>query len=89
MEAKVAEADSAKQRAEAAANAEKVARLKVAEDSLCAQCKFEADIERLNRLFVEEKSLREKEVARARRLAKKELSIEFAERVKATEAKID
>ncbi|KAG7593898.1 hypothetical protein ISN45_Aa01g026850 [Arabidopsis thaliana x Arabidopsis arenosa] len=59
--ARVAEADEAKQGAEALAKAEKVERLKMAEDGLRLRSKFEAEIERLNRLFTEEKSLREKE----------------------------
>ncbi|KAG7536842.1 hypothetical protein ISN44_As13g007650 [Arabidopsis suecica] len=84
-DAKVAEADEARQRAEALAKAEKVERLKVAEESLRTQRKFEAEIERLNRLFTEEKSLREKEVARERKAAKKE----FAKKIEAIEAKME
>lgn len=84
-EVKIAEADLARQRAEALANSEKVERLKIAEDGLRAQRKFEAEIECLNRLFVEERSLREKEVIRARKAAKRELSAEFAEKFKVTD----
>ncbi|KAG7599385.1 hAT-like transposase RNase-H fold [Arabidopsis suecica] len=84
-DAKVAEADEARQGAEALAKAEKVERLKTAEDGLCLQRKFEAEIERLNRLFTEEKSLREKEVARERKAVKKE----FAKKIEAIEAKME
>ncbi|KAG7593896.1 hypothetical protein ISN45_Aa01g026830 [Arabidopsis thaliana x Arabidopsis arenosa] len=83
--ARVAEADEAKQGAEALAKAEKVERLKMAEDGLRLRSKFEAEIERLNRLFTEEKSLREKEVARERKAAKKE----FAKKIEAIEAKME
>ncbi|KAG7578973.1 Retrotransposon gag domain [Arabidopsis thaliana x Arabidopsis arenosa] len=83
--ARVAEADEAKQGAEALAKAEKVERLKMAEDSLRLRSKFEAEIERLNRLFTEEKSLREKEVARERKAAKKV----FAKKIEAIEAKME
>lgn len=62
--AKITEANEARQKAEALAKAEKVERLKVAEDGLRLQRKLEAEVERLNRLFTEEKSLWEKEVAR-------------------------
>ncbi|KAG7568196.1 hypothetical protein ISN45_Aa04g010290 [Arabidopsis thaliana x Arabidopsis arenosa] len=84
-DAKIAEADEARQRAEALAKAEKVERLKTAEDGLRVQRKFEAEIERLNRLFTKEKSLREKEVARERKAAKKE----FAKKIEAIEAKME
>ncbi|KAG7530217.1 hypothetical protein ISN45_Un48g000010 [Arabidopsis thaliana x Arabidopsis arenosa] len=84
-DAKVAEADEARQRAEALAKAEKVERLKATEDGLRVQRKFEAEIERLNRLFTEEKSLREKEVARERKAAKRE----FAKKIEAIEAKME
>ncbi|KAG7528627.1 hypothetical protein ISN45_Un127g000020 [Arabidopsis thaliana x Arabidopsis arenosa] len=47
----------------------------------------EAAIKSLNRLLTE-KSLREAEVARAAKAAKRELTEEFAEKVKATEAKL-
>ncbi|CAE5960379.1 unnamed protein product [Arabidopsis arenosa] len=83
--ARVAEADEAKQGAEALAKAEKVERLKTAEDGLRLRSKFEAEIERLNRLFTEEKSLREKEVARERKAAKKE----FTKKIEAIEAKME
>ncbi|XP_020877122.1 uncharacterized protein At3g60930, chloroplastic-like [Arabidopsis lyrata subsp. lyrata] len=83
--AKIAEADEARQNAEALAKAEKVERLKTAEDGFRLQRKFEAEIKCLNRLFTEEKSLREKEVARERKAAKKE----FAKRIEAIEAKMD
>ncbi|KAG7557027.1 hypothetical protein ISN44_As11g030280 [Arabidopsis suecica] len=83
--ARVAEADEARQGAEALAKAEKVERLKTAEDGLRLQRKFEAEIERLNRLFTEEKSLREKEVARERKAVKKE----FAKKIEAIEAKME
>ncbi|KAG7578906.1 hypothetical protein ISN45_Aa03g030710 [Arabidopsis thaliana x Arabidopsis arenosa] len=83
-DAKIAEADEARQKAEALAKAEKVERLKTAEDGLRLRRKFEAEIERLNRLLTEEKSLREKEVARERKAAKKE----FAKKIEAIEAKM-
>ncbi|KAG7536785.1 hypothetical protein ISN44_As13g007070 [Arabidopsis suecica] len=83
--ARIAEADEARQRAEALAKAEKVERLKATEDGLRVQRKFEAEIERLNRLFTEEKSLREKEVARERKAAKRE----FARKIEAIEAKME
>ncbi|XP_020865710.1 uncharacterized protein At3g60930, chloroplastic-like [Arabidopsis lyrata subsp. lyrata] len=82
---KVAEADEARREAEALAKAEKVERLKTAEDGLRLRRKMEAEIERLNRLFIEEKSLREKEVRRERKAARKE----FAKKVEAIEAKMD
>ncbi|KAG7559309.1 hypothetical protein ISN45_Aa05g009040 [Arabidopsis thaliana x Arabidopsis arenosa] len=84
-DAKIVEADEARQNAEALAKAEKVEWLKTAEDGLRLRRKFEAEIERLNRLFTEEKSLREKEVARERKAAKKE----FAKKIEAIEAKMD
>ncbi|KAG7556818.1 hypothetical protein ISN44_As11g028140 [Arabidopsis suecica] len=83
--ARVAEADEAEQGAEALAKAEKVERLKTAEDGLRLRSKFEAEIERLNRVFTEEKSLREKEVARERKAAKKE----FTKKIEAIEAKME
>ncbi|XP_020874491.1 uncharacterized protein At3g60930, chloroplastic-like [Arabidopsis lyrata subsp. lyrata] len=58
---KVAEADEARREAEALAKAEKVERLKVAEDGLRLRRKMEAEIERVKRLFTEGESLREKE----------------------------
>ncbi|XP_020866241.1 uncharacterized protein At3g60930, chloroplastic-like [Arabidopsis lyrata subsp. lyrata] len=82
---KIAEADKARRKAEALAKAEKVERLKTAEDGLRLRRKMEAEVERLNRLFTEEKSLREKEVNRERKAAKKE----FAKKIKAIEAKMD
>ncbi|KAG7583626.1 hypothetical protein ISN44_As08g031410 [Arabidopsis suecica] len=60
----------------------------LAEEHLRAQREAEAAIESLNRLLTEEKSLREAEVARATKAAKRELTEEFAEKVKATEAKL-
>ncbi|XP_020880742.1 uncharacterized protein At3g60930, chloroplastic-like [Arabidopsis lyrata subsp. lyrata] len=71
--------------AEALAKAEKVEQLKASEDSLRTQRKLEAEVERLHRLFNEEKALREKEIVRERRAAKRE----FAEKVRAIEAKMD
>ncbi|XP_020883606.1 uncharacterized protein At3g60930, chloroplastic-like [Arabidopsis lyrata subsp. lyrata] len=82
---KIAEADEARRKAEALAKAEKVERLKTAEDGLRLRRKLEAEVERLNRLFTEEKSLREKEVGRERKAAKKE----FAKKIEAIEAKMD
>ncbi|KAG7529492.1 hypothetical protein ISN44_Un137g000050 [Arabidopsis suecica] len=84
-DARIVEADEARQNAEALAKAEKVERLKTSKDGLRLRRKFEAEIERLNRLFTEEKSLREKEVARERKAAKKE----FAKKIEAIEAKMD
>ncbi|XP_020877137.1 uncharacterized protein At3g60930, chloroplastic-like [Arabidopsis lyrata subsp. lyrata] len=80
-EAKIAEADEARRKAEALAKAEKVERLKTAEDGLRLRRKLEAEVERLNRLFTEEKSLREKEVGRERKAAKNEFAkkIEIAD----------
>ncbi|XP_020881806.1 uncharacterized protein At3g60930, chloroplastic-like [Arabidopsis lyrata subsp. lyrata] len=77
VEARFSEAITAKQEAEALAKAEKVERLKASE--------LEAEISRLHRLFTEEKALREKEIIRERRASKRE----FAEKVKAIEAKMD
>ncbi|KAG7585544.1 hypothetical protein ISN45_Aa02g009010 [Arabidopsis thaliana x Arabidopsis arenosa] len=85
VEARIAEAIAAKQEAEASAKAEKVERLKASEDSLRTQRKLEAEIARLHRLFTEEKALREKEIVRERKAAKRE----FAEKVRAIEAKMD
>ncbi|XP_020877190.1 uncharacterized protein At3g60930, chloroplastic-like [Arabidopsis lyrata subsp. lyrata] len=85
IEAKLSEAIAAKQEAEALAKAEKVERLKASEDSLRTQRELEAEVERLHRLFNEEKALREKEIIRERRAAKRE----FAEKVRAIEAKMD
>ncbi|XP_020874178.1 uncharacterized protein At3g60930, chloroplastic-like [Arabidopsis lyrata subsp. lyrata] len=85
VEARLSEAITAKQEAEALAKAEKVERLKASEDSLRTQRKLEAEVARLHRLFTEEKALREKEIVRERRAAKRE----FAEKVKAIEAKMD
>ncbi|XP_020890852.1 uncharacterized protein At3g60930, chloroplastic-like [Arabidopsis lyrata subsp. lyrata] len=85
IEAKLSEAIAAKQEAEALAKAEKVERLKASEDSLRTQRELEAEVERLHRLFNEEKALREKEIVRERRAAKRE----FAEKVRAIEAKMD
>ncbi|XP_020876165.1 uncharacterized protein At3g60930, chloroplastic-like [Arabidopsis lyrata subsp. lyrata] len=82
---KIAEVDEARRKAEALAKAEKVERLKTAEDGLRLRRKLEAEVERLNRLFTEEKSLREKEVGRERKAAKKE----FAKKIEAIEAKMD
>lgn len=55
------------------------------ERNLCVRRRLEAEVERLRRLFTEEKALRKKEVARVRRTAKKE----FAKKVGAIEAKIE
>ncbi|XP_020883539.1 uncharacterized protein At3g60930, chloroplastic-like [Arabidopsis lyrata subsp. lyrata] len=85
VEARFSEAITAKQEAEALAKAEKVERLKASEDSLQTQRKLEAEIARLHRLFTEEKALREKEIVREWREAIRE----FAEKVKAIEAKMD
>ncbi|XP_020881791.1 uncharacterized protein At3g60930, chloroplastic-like [Arabidopsis lyrata subsp. lyrata] len=85
VEPRLSEAMAAKQEAEALAKAEKVERLKASEDSLRTQRKLEAEVERLHRLFNEEKALREKEIVRERRAAKRE----FAEKVRAIEAKMD
>ncbi|XP_020875152.1 uncharacterized protein At3g60930, chloroplastic-like [Arabidopsis lyrata subsp. lyrata] len=85
VEAKISEAIVAKQEAEALAKAEKVERLKASEDSLRTQRKLEAEIARLHRLFTKKKALREKEIVREWRAAKRE----FAEKVKAIEAKMD
>ncbi|XP_020880716.1 uncharacterized protein At3g60930, chloroplastic-like [Arabidopsis lyrata subsp. lyrata] len=82
---KVADADEARRKAEALAKTEKVERLKAVEDVLRLRRKMEAEIERLNRVFTEEKSLREKEVRRERKTARKE----FAKKVEAIEAKMD
>ncbi|KAG7579702.1 hypothetical protein ISN45_Aa03g038210 [Arabidopsis thaliana x Arabidopsis arenosa] len=87
-EAKVAEAALAIQSAEALVVAEQDARRKMAEEHLRAQREAEAAIESLNRLLTEEKSLREAEVTRATKAAKRELTEEFVEKVKATEAKL-
>ncbi|KAG7594045.1 hypothetical protein ISN45_Aa01g028240 [Arabidopsis thaliana x Arabidopsis arenosa] len=87
-EAKAAEAALAIQSAEALVVAEQDARQRMAEEHLRAQREAEAAIESLNRLLTEEKSLREAEVARAAKAAKRELTEEFAEKVKATEAKL-
>ncbi|XP_020866219.1 uncharacterized protein At3g60930, chloroplastic-like [Arabidopsis lyrata subsp. lyrata] len=75
----------AREKGEASAKAEKVERLKASEDSLRTRRKLEVEIARLHRLFTEEKALREKEIIRERRAAKRE----FAEKVKAIEAKMD
>ncbi|XP_020884676.1 uncharacterized protein At3g60930, chloroplastic-like [Arabidopsis lyrata subsp. lyrata] len=85
VEARISEAIAAKQEAEASAKAEKVERLKASKDSLRTRRKLEAEIARLHRLFTEEKALREKEIIRERRAARSE----FAEKVKAIEAKMD
>ncbi|XP_020871472.1 uncharacterized protein At3g60930, chloroplastic-like [Arabidopsis lyrata subsp. lyrata] len=85
IEAELSEAIAAKQEAEALAKAEKVERLKASEDSLRTQRELEAEVERLRRLFNEEKALREKEIVRERKAAKRE----FAEKVNAIEAKMD
>ncbi|KAG7559369.1 hypothetical protein ISN45_Aa05g009670 [Arabidopsis thaliana x Arabidopsis arenosa] len=49
---------------------------------------FCVEIERLKRLLTEEKSPLEKEVARAKKAAKREMAAAFAEKVKATEAQM-
>ncbi|KAG7567816.1 hypothetical protein ISN45_Aa04g006540 [Arabidopsis thaliana x Arabidopsis arenosa] len=85
---KSAEAITKQQEAEAKAAAEKVERLRLTDESLRLRQRSEAEIERLKRLLTEEKFLREKEVARARKAAKREMTAEFAEKVKATEAKM-
>ncbi|XP_020884640.1 uncharacterized protein At3g60930, chloroplastic-like [Arabidopsis lyrata subsp. lyrata] len=85
VEARFSEAITAKQEAEALAKAEKVERLKASKDILRTQRKLEAEIARLHRLFTEEKALWEKEIVRERRAARRE----FAEKVKAIEAKMD
>ncbi|XP_002878865.2 uncharacterized protein At3g60930, chloroplastic [Arabidopsis lyrata subsp. lyrata] len=87
-ETKVAEAALAMQNAEALVAAEQDARRKLAEEHLHAQQEAEAVIESLNRSLTEEKSLREIEVVRAKKTAKRELIEEFAAKVKATEAKL-
>ncbi|KAG7567962.1 hypothetical protein ISN45_Aa04g007950 [Arabidopsis thaliana x Arabidopsis arenosa] len=87
-ERKAAEAVLTAQNAEALVAAEQDARRKMAEESLRAQQKAEATIESLNRLLSEEKALHETEVARARRAAKLEMAGQFAEKIRATEARL-
>ncbi|XP_020885912.1 uncharacterized protein At3g60930, chloroplastic-like [Arabidopsis lyrata subsp. lyrata] len=60
-----------------------------AEENARIRQKAEAEIERLNHLFAEEKSFREAEVARARKAAKREVTEEFAKQIKTIEAKLE
>ncbi|XP_020868238.1 uncharacterized protein At3g60930, chloroplastic-like [Arabidopsis lyrata subsp. lyrata] len=88
-ERRVTETTAARERAEALVAAEQEARRKDAEENTRIRQKAEAEIERLNRLFTEEKSLREAEVARAKKAAKREVTEEFAKQIKTIEAKLE
>ncbi|KAG7579037.1 hypothetical protein ISN45_Aa03g032070 [Arabidopsis thaliana x Arabidopsis arenosa] len=87
-EKKVAEAVIAVEAAEAQVVTEQEARRKEVEESVRAHRKAEAEIERLKRLLVEEKALRETEVARARKAGERKIAGEFVEKVRMTEAKL-
>ncbi|KAG7548474.1 hypothetical protein ISN44_As12g036630 [Arabidopsis suecica] len=87
-EKKVAEAVIAVEAAEAQVVTEQEARRKEVEESVRARRKAEAEIERLKRLLVEEKALREIEVARARKAGERKIAGEFVEKVRMTEAKL-
>lgn len=85
---KVVEAVAKQREAEAKAAAEEAERQKVADEGLLLCRRSEAEIEHLKRLLLEERSLREKEVARARKEVKREMAADFAEKIKATEVKM-
>ncbi|XP_020884944.1 uncharacterized protein At3g60930, chloroplastic-like [Arabidopsis lyrata subsp. lyrata] len=88
-ERRIAEAISAKENAEALVAAEQEARLKEAKENARIRQKTEAEVERLKRLLAEEKSLREVEVARARKAAKRAVTEEFAKQIGTIEAKLE
>ncbi|XP_020887809.1 uncharacterized protein At3g60930, chloroplastic-like [Arabidopsis lyrata subsp. lyrata] len=75
--------DSGARKSELACERSETSRAKV--EARLSERKLEAEVERLHRLFNEEKALREKEIVRERRAAKRE----FAEKVRAIEAKMD
>ncbi|KAG7558952.1 hypothetical protein ISN45_Aa05g005660 [Arabidopsis thaliana x Arabidopsis arenosa] len=88
-ERKITEATAAREKTEALVAAEQGARQKEAEENARIRQRAEAEIERLNRLLSEEKSLREIEVARAKKAAKRAVTEEFAKQIKTIEAKLE